>query len=259
MNEINFGKIIEKGKTLILAYDQGLEHGPTDFNDKNVDPEYIIEIANRGKFNGIVLQKGIAEKYYDGKVPLILKLNGKTNLLEGEPIAKQLCTVKEAIELGAKAVGYTIYVGSIHEPEMFEEFENIEREAHENGLPLIAWMYPRGKAIKNELDSNTLAYAARIGLELGADMIKMKYNHNPDSLRWIIESAGKTRVVIAGGLKEDEEQILSDIKEVMSAGATGLAIGRNIWQHENPLKMAKAVREMIFGNISVEKALKILR
>ena len=106
---------------MILAYDQGLEHGPTDFNDKNIDPSYIIEIANKGKFNGLVLQKGIAEKYYRGKVPLILKLNGKTNLLKGEPIAKQLCSVKEAIELGAKAVGYTIYVGSIHEPEMFKE------------------------------------------------------------------------------------------------------------------------------------------
>lgn len=258
MKKINLNAIMSKNKTMILAYDQGLEHGPTDFNDKNIDPGYIIEIANKGKFNGLVLQKGIAEKYYHGKVPLIIKLNGKTNLLKGEPIARQLCSVKEAIDLGASAVGYTIYVGSIHEPEMFKEFEKIEEEAHEHGLPVIAWMYPRGKSVENEFSRETLAYSARIGLELGADIIKMKYNHNPADLKWIAKSAGKTKVVIAGGLKENKEKILHDIKEVMNNGATGVAIGRNIWQYKEPLKMAKAVREIIFNNISVEKALKML-
>ena len=98
---------MKNGKTMILAYDQGLEHGPTDFDDKNVDPAYILEIANKGKFNGIVLQKGIAEKYYTKRyknIPLIVKLNGKTNLVEGEPVARQLCTVKEAIKFGANCI-----------------------------------------------------------------------------------------------------------------------------------------------------------
>ncbi|MBM3200637.1 hypothetical protein FJZ53_06885, partial [Candidatus Woesearchaeota archaeon] len=115
--------ITTDGKSLLLAYDQGLEHGPTDFDDKNVDPDYIQEIAVKGKYNGLIFQKGVAEKYYNCKIPLILKLNGKTNLVKGEPIAAQLCSVKEAIELGAKAVGYTIYVGSAHEATMFKDFQ----------------------------------------------------------------------------------------------------------------------------------------
>ncbi|MEA3378658.1 MAG: fructose-bisphosphate aldolase, partial [Nanoarchaeota archaeon] len=78
---------MKKGKSLLLAYDQGLEHGPTDFNDKNIDPDYIMDIAIKGKFNGIILQKGIAEKYYQGKIPLILKLNGKTKFLKGDPLS----------------------------------------------------------------------------------------------------------------------------------------------------------------------------
>ncbi|MGC9132210.1 MAG: aldolase, partial [Candidatus Micrarchaeia archaeon] len=73
-----FDLFLERGKAIILAYDHGIEHGPTDFNEKCIDPEYVMEIAEKGKFNGIVLQKGIAEKYYNGKVPLILKVNGKT-------------------------------------------------------------------------------------------------------------------------------------------------------------------------------------
>ena len=95
---------------MYLAYDQGLEHGPVDFNDVNVDPAFIMKLAKEGGYNGVIFQKGIAEKYYDKSVPLIVKLNGKTNLVKEEPYSPQLCSVKEAIELGASAVGYTIYV-----------------------------------------------------------------------------------------------------------------------------------------------------
>ncbi len=253
---------MKDGKALFLAYDQGLEHGPADFNDRSVDPDYILGIAKNGKYNAVILQKGIVEKYYQKykkEVPLILKLNGKTNLVRGEPIAAQLCTVEEAIKLGAVAVGYTIYLGSIHESRMMTVFEKIERKAHDAGMPVVAWMYPRGKSIKNELSRETLAYAARVGLEIGADIVKLKYNGNKDDLKWIVKSAGKTKVVIAGGIKKGGKEFLKDVQEIMDAGACGLAIGRNIWQHENPLKMAKAVREIIFNDISVEKALKILR
>jgi len=152
MKKIKLNKIMRKGKAFFLAYDQGLEHGPTDFNDKNVDPNYIIDIAKKGKYTGIIFQKGIAEKYNSeikkSKIPLIVKLNGKTNLVKGDPVSIQLCTVKEAIKLGAVAVGYTIYIGSIHENKMLNEFEKIEKEAHSLGMPVVLWIYPRGKSIK---------------------------------------------------------------------------------------------------------------
>ena len=244
---VNLSRIMKKGKALYLAYDQGLEHGPTDFNDKNVDPDYILDIAEKGKVNGIVFQKGIAEKYYKNrKVPLILKLNGKTNLIKGDPIARQLCTVKEAIKLKAKAVGYTIYIGSKHENIMFREFENIEREAHKKNLPVILWVYPRGKAIKNELSKKNLAYAARIGLELGADIIKIKYNGKIDDLRWVVKCAGNTRVVIAGGKKRNTNMFLKEAKDVIKAGAVGLAVGRNIWQSKDPIKVIKELKKIIW-------------
>lgn len=252
-------RIFTSGKTLILAYDQGLEHGPTDFNDKNVDPQYIIDIAKKGKFNALAVQKGIAEKYPVGKVPLILKLNGKTRLVKGEPYSPILCTVNEAVKLGASAVGYTIYIGSAYEAKMFSDFEQIEREAHNKGLPVIVWMYPRGKSIKNELSRETLAYAARVSLELGADIVKMKYNGNPNDLRWIIKSAGKTKVVIAGGTKVDPSKFLKEVSDVMKSGAAGLAIGRNVWQHPTPLKMAQALKAIISQNKTPAQAIKFLQ
>jgi len=247
---INLNKITTKGKALFLAYDQGLEHGPTDFNDKNIDPNFIIDIAKKGKYNGIIFQKGIAEKYNqeikNSKIPLILKLNGKTSLLKIEPYSPQLCSVKQAVDLGAKAIGYTLYIGSKHESKMFKEFEIIQEQAHDYGLPVIVWMYPRGKAVKNELDKDILAYSARVGLELGADMIKMKYNGNINDLKWIVKSAGKVKVLIAGGSKQTESLLLSEIKEIIQAGASGLAIGRNIWQSKDPLKLTEKIKKIIF-------------
>ena len=133
-------KLLKNGKAFILAYDQGMEHGPADFTDDNVNPEDIIKLANKLKVTGFAVQKGIAEKYRKRiKVPLIVKLNGKTNLVQGEAVSKQLCSVKEAIKLKAAAVGYTIYLGSEHEEEMMVEFAKIEEEAHAKGLPVILW------------------------------------------------------------------------------------------------------------------------
>ena len=244
---VKLNKILQKGKALFLAYDQGLEHGPSDFNDKNVDPSYILEIGKKAGYTGVVLQKGIASKYKkEIKVSLILKLNGKTNLVKGEPIARQLCSIKEAIRLGADAVGYTIYLGSQHESIMMKEFAKIEKEAHAKGIPVIAWIYPRGKSIKSKSSRELIAYAARVGLEIGADIIKIRYNGNINDLKWAVKSAGKTKVVIAGGVKKNEKILLKQVKEIMQAGCIGLAIGRNIWQNKKPLYITKKIKKVIF-------------
>jgi class I fructose-bisphosphate aldolase len=248
--KINLSKISKKGKFLFLAYDQGLEHGPTDFNDKNVDPKYIINIAKRGKYTGLVFQKGIAEKYSKeikkSKVPLIIKLNGKTNLVKGEPISTQLTTVEEAIKLGASAVGYTIYVGSIYESKMFKEFESIERKAHAKGMPVIAWIYPRGKYIKGKSKTKLMAYATRVGLELGSDIVKIQPHGNLKDLKWAVKSAGKAKVVSAGGSKIGEKEFLKEIKNYIEAGFSGMAVGRNIWQSKNPLELTKKIKKIIW-------------
>ncbi len=247
---IKLNKILTNGKAFFLAYDQGLEHGPEDFNDKNVNPGYIIDIAKRGKFNALIVQKGIAEKYNKeikkSKVPLIIKLNGKTNLVKGDPISKQLCTVKEAIELGASAVGYTIYIGSIHEDDMFQEFEKIQGEAHLSGLPVIVWIYPRGSGIKGKSKKELTAYACRVGLEIGADIIKIQYGGNEEDLKWAVKSAGKTKVVIAGGMKTNEKDLLRQVKDIMNTGCIGMAIGRNVWQSKNPLEISDKIKRIIF-------------
>ncbi|MDO8459590.1 MAG: fructose-bisphosphate aldolase [Nanoarchaeota archaeon] len=252
--KVKLNKIMTKGKAFYLAYDQGMEHGPVEFNDKNVDPRYIIEIAQKGKFNAMIFQKGIAEKYNKeikkSKVPLIIKLNGKTSLSQTEPLSKQICSVKEALKLGAVAVGYTIYIGSDYENIMLKEFDTIEKEAHARGIPVIAWIYPRGKGVKGKSPVELMAYAARVGLEIGADIVKLKREGDLHDLHWTVQCAGKTKVVVAGGIKEEEGAFLRDIRDVMRAGAMGVAVGRNIWKAKNPFELSKRAREIVFNKYS---------
>lgn len=240
---------LTNGKSILLAYDQGLEHGPSaDFNQKNVDPQYIMDMAVNGSFSGIVFQKGVAEKYYNGKVPLIIKVNGKSNLPKGEPISKQVCSVEEAISLGAKGVGYTIYAGSAYEADMLAEFGKVVYEAHKKDLPAIAWVYPRGQAIKVDTAPEIVAYAARIGMEVGADAVKIKYTGEPKTFSWAVKSAGRAHVFMSGGPKTPtDEDFLRQVSGVMEAGATGLAVGRNMWQHPEPMRMAEELKKIVFG------------
>jgi class I fructose-bisphosphate aldolase len=271
-------RIVPDGRAMILAYDQGFEHGPRDFlkHPESGNFEYILDIARRGRFTGIVLHAGLAEKYEteirDSEVPLILKLNGTSELYtEEDPYSPQLYSVEDAIELGATAVGYTVYSGSKYEDEMQKEFSKIIRGAHSRGIPVIGWMYPRGSSLFDRRSaSQTLklaleeqektglpidqtpsivAYGARIGLELGADIVKVKYTGSPDSFRWVAQSAFPTKVVMSGGpMTKTDEEFLSMVKDVLTAGAIGIAVGRNVWQRKDPLAISEKIHQIIFGS-----------
>ncbi|MFH1832873.1 MAG: fructose-bisphosphate aldolase [Candidatus Levyibacteriota bacterium] len=243
---VDLSKITTNDRALFLAYDQGMEHGPSDFDDENIDPNYILEIGQKGGFNAIIFQKGVAEKY-PPKIPLIVKLNGKTNLIEGvDPYSPLLCTVDEALSLGAAAVGYTIYVGSKFESKMTTEFSQVVRDAHNKNIPVVGWMYLRGKSIVGKDEKELTAYAARLGLELGADIIKIKYPGTSEALKRAVEAAGKTKIVVSGGAKEDESQFLEMARIAIQAGAIGMAVGRNIWQNKEPLEITRKLKEIIF-------------
>ena len=251
MRPVNLNNLVKNGKCLILAYDQGFEHGPVDFNEKNVNPDYVFDIALEGRYNALAVQAGIAEKHHNRHykdVHILIKLNGKSKYDSRDPLALQHTSVKYAASLGAVAVGYTIYLGSIHEQKMFAEFGRICEEAHMLGLPVVCWMYPRGSNISNDLDTETLAYGVRIASELGADIIKIKFNNDIEGLKWIVKAAGRAKIVIAGGNKQSEGDFLTMVKTIMDAGAIGLAVGRNVWQHQNPLELTNNIKKIIFSD-----------
>lgn len=225
--------ILKNGKCFILTCDHGFTHGPTDFDNMSQDINYIFELAVKGGFTGFAIHKGLAEHFkeskYFNKVPLIIKLNSNTFLSkEGETGTANLCSVSYAKKLGAVAVGYTIYLGSEKENLMFEEFSRIQEEAHLMGLGVIAWIYVKGKNAVQQPSDLMTQYATRIGLELGADMVKIKYGETLEGFKKAVEIAKPIKVGISGGELISDALFLDHVKSIMSVGGSGLLIGRNI-------------------------------
>jgi class I fructose-bisphosphate aldolase len=260
---------------LLLPIDQGLEHGPRDFfvNPPAKDPEFQLRLAKEGGFSGIVFQIGIAEKYmkdYAGSVPLVLKLNGKTEIpADKAPISPCIASVEDAVRLGADAVGYTLYVGSPLQAEDFAQFRKVREDADRFGMPIIVWSYPRGEAIEAKGGRDSLYavdYATRVACELGADIVKVnvpKLNPEKDAaapkpygtmqpsreeaVRMVVESAGRALVLFSGGEMQGEGDVIDKARIAMDAGATGLIFGRNVWQrpYDEALDLAKQIRTMM--------------
>ena len=272
LNRILFQHGQRNGTALFLPYDQGLEHGPRDFfaNPAASDPAYITKLALTGGFNGIAIQIGLAEKFYwdyAGEVPLILKLNGKTEIpSDAEALSPVNATVEEAVRLGADAVGYTMYVGTPAQEADFEQYRRIRADAQRLGMPLIVWAYPRGAAIeaKGGKDSfYAVDYAARTASELGADVVKVNFPHpekragvkkeydgdfsSQQAIDAVVCSANRTLVLVSGGTKAGDEAVIEKARQSMEAGATGLIFGRNVWQrpYEESLRFVDRLREVL--------------
>ncbi len=260
-----YGHGPRNGSLLVLPLDQGLEHGPTEFfpNPPAIDPDYQFRLAVEGNFSAIALGVGLAEKYmgeYCGRIPLILKLNGKTNIpSDAEATSPLFASVEDAVRLGADAVGYTMYVGSPRQADEIRQFEKVRQDCERFGMPLVMWSYPRGEAIEAKGGKNSLFaqdYAARVALEMGADIVKL---HEPNDQRAnapapydklqedagarserVVRSAGRTMVLFSGGEKNDDDAaVLRKVEFYMASGAQGVMFGRNMWLR--PLDQAVAL------------------
>lgn len=273
-----------KDKFLFLPIDHGIEHGPGDFLDSlwSVDPEYQLKLAKEGKYSGIAIHIGLAQKYWQKKeyrlnVPLLLKLNGKTDIPSDEGAFSSLTgTVQDAVKLGADAVGYTLYVGSPRQDEDILQFLKVRQEAEKAGLPIVMWAYPRGKFANEKGGKDSLAfvaYAARLANELGADICKInapkavkdgKYNEEgqfkkyneylelspEEQLAWAVINAGSTGVLVSGGSKLGDEDMLNKVKLDVKANVDGLIFGRNMWQRpfKEALEITKKVKNILTKN-----------
>ncbi|MBV8638361.1 MAG: fructose-bisphosphate aldolase [Candidatus Eremiobacteraeota bacterium] len=263
------------GTLMMLPIDQGLEHGPVDFfdNPDAIDPDWIYRLAVEGNFSGIALHVGLAEKYqkqYAGRVPLLLKINGKTNIpSDDEAFSPLTSSVEDAVRLGADAVGYTLYVGSPAQDVDIAQANEVRRECERYGMPLVIWSYPRGAAIKAKggIDSlYAVDYAARVACEIGCDIVKLNepkweadkasvlpkpYNtlefNDVEGLRKVVKSAGRTLVLVSGGSKMGDDATLQKARAAMEAGCVGLIFGRNMWQRkwDGALQMSSQMHDLM--------------
>lgn len=262
------------GTLLFLPYDHGIEHGPVDFlsNPDSADPAYLFRLAVEGRFSGIVTHPGVAQRYYPefaGKVPLIVKINGKSAIpSDAEAFSPLTGTVEDAVRLGADGIGYTLYAGSPAQDRDIRQLGEVRRDAERLGMPLIVWSYPRGKAVEEKGGRGSLYavdYASRLALEMGADVVKINLPkpHKEDTkypaqykeleaersemTRRVVASAQRCLVLFSGGSYRDDESLLADVEMGMQAGAVGLIAGRNMWQRPRAeaLPMIDRVRALL--------------
>lgn len=235
----------KSGHTVIVPMDHGVTVGPIQGLEDL--PKAVDDVA-KGGADAVLIHKGMVQyghRGYGADVGLIIHLSGGTSLGPDKNNKVLVCTVKEAVRLGADAVSVHINVGADNESKMLEDLGFITKKCTEYGMPLLAMMYPRGKDIKSEHDVKYVKHAARLGAELGADLIKTVYTGDKKSFREVVEGC-PAPIVIAGGPKIDSEaSLLKMIEDAMECGAAGVSIGRNVFQADNRPELTRKICELV--------------
>jgi len=245
----------DDNRTVIVPMDHGVTIGPV----KGIENmQAIVNQLLKGEVDAMVVHKGIAKQVNIGNAGLIVHLSAISNLSSNSGNKVQVCSVQEAVRLGADAVSVHVNVGAQDEDKMLSVLGKVADECDIYGMPLLAMMYPRGPKIQNEHGPDVVAHAARLGAELGADIIKTNYTGDVTTFKAVIESC-PVPVVVAGGPKaKTVEDILNMTYDSLKAGSQGLSFGRNVFQCDNPTLMVKALSAIVHHGATVEKATKIL-
>lgn len=243
----------DTGRTVIVPMDHGVTSGPiSGLRDMTGAVNKVAE----GGANAVLVHKGIVRaghRGYGKDIGLIIHLSGSTKHSPDPNRKVQVTTVEEAITIGADAVSVHINLGASNESEQLQSIGGVAETAAAWGIPLIAMMYPRGEGI-DEHSADAVSHAARVGAELGADIIKTNYTGSAKSFRKVVQGC-PVPVVIAGGPKvETDMEILEMVERSIRAGGAGVSIGRNVFQHDNPVSMVRALGKVVHEGASAEEA-----
>jgi class I fructose-bisphosphate aldolase len=246
------------GRTIVVPLDHGATVGPIY---GIVDLRGTVDQVAEGGANAVLMHKGIPRCSHraGGKdIGLIIHLSASTSL-SPHPNAKTMVgSVTDAIKLGADAVSIHVNLGDETEPQMLSDLGALCSEANEWGMPVLAMMYARGPKIKDEYAPQVVAHCARVGVELGADIIKVNYTGDPESFARVVEGCC-VPVVIAGGPKLDSDRdLVQMVHDSIQAGGSGLSVGRNIFQHANPAKIVAALNKVVHEDWTVDAAMELL-
>ncbi len=223
------------------------------------DIESTVDAVTRGGADSVLTQRGVADRVHPNKndAGFIAHLNGSTTIGPDENDKRTTGTVEDALRAGADAVSFHINVGSKYEREQIAALSDLTGEAERYGLPVLAMTYARGPDIDPEAEdfNQAVGHAARLGEELGADIVKTAYTGDADSFQHVVDSTSLP-VVIAGGSKGSDEETLDMVRGAMDAGASGVSMGRSIFQHAEPEKIARAVASVVHDDAEAADALR---
>jgi len=275
---MNHGRLAGTGRMVILPVDQGFEHGPARSfgpNPPAYDPRYHFELAAEAGCSAYAAPLGFIEagaRDFAGDVPLILKVNDHDSLSdEKDPHQALTGSVNDALRLGCVGIGFTIYPGSSHRFDMYQQIRTYSEEAKRKGLAVIIWSYPRGSSISKagETAVDVCAYAAHIAAQLGAHVVKVKLPTShieqeaarkvyekeniptktlTDRVKHVVQATfnGRRIVIFSGGPTESDEVVLEEIRGIKDGGGFGSIIGRNSFQRKkaDALKLLDQIQKI---------------
>lgn len=258
---IRMERIIDRnsGKMVIIPMDHGTTMGPIKGLENMKE---TVDKMVKGGANAILLHKGIVGAGHRGRgkdIGLIVHLSGSTTMSPDPNMKVLVCTVEEAIKLGADAVSVHINLGAETEAQMLRHLGEVSKICQDWGMPLLAMMYTRGKKVDSEFNVKFVKHAARVGAELGADIVKVNYTGSPETFCEVTRGC-PVPVVIAGGEKvETDMDLFQMVEGALAGGAAGVSIGRNAFQHRDPVKIVRVIVKMVHKNASPQEAMKELR
>jgi len=248
--DTRLAKIVKKGRTVIVPMDHGVSDGPISGLE---DMRAPIVKARRGKADAIVIHKGVyaAHKRDIGTLGTLIHISGSTGLGGGLLKKVLVASPEEVLRLGATGVSIHVNLGNEHEGDMLRDLGWVSGECARLGLPLLAMMYVRnmvdGKVV-TRADAPSVAHAARVAYELGADIVKVPYTGSAETFREVVKGC-PIPVVIAGGAKGSEEALLDSIRGVIATGGGGVSVGRNVFQSERMEDILGKVAQIVHARI----------
>ncbi|ABK14323.1 MAG: class I fructose-bisphosphate aldolase family protein [Methanothrix sp.] len=256
---IRLERIIDRKtrKTVIVPMDHGLTVGPIP---GLIDLAAAVDKVAEGGANAVLGHMGLplyGHRGYGKDVGLIIHLSASTSLGPDANHKVLVTRVEDAIRVGADGVSIHVNVGAEDEAEMLRDLGMVARRCDLWGMPLLAMMYPRGAKVRSEHSVEYVKHAARVGAELGVDIVKTNYTGSPETFREVVRGC-PAPVVIAGGPKMDTEaDLLQMVYDAMQAGAAGISIGRNIFQAENPTLLTRKLSKIVHEGYTPEEAARL--
>lgn len=261
IRSLNIGKLVrmerifdrETLRTIIIPMDHGVGAGPIK---GLTDLSKMVNKVAQGGANAVLGHMGLPKyghRGYGRDVGLIIHLSASTSL-GPDPNHKVLVTsVEEAIKFGADAVSVHVNIGADDEAEMLQGLGITASKCDEWGMPLVAMMYPRGPKVDSEHDVEYVKHAARVGAELGADIVKTNYTGDPDSFREVVDGCPVPIVVAGGPRMETERDLLQMVYDSIRSGGRGVAIGRNVFQADDPVALVGKISKVVHNGYTVDE------
>ena len=242
------------GRGVVVPMDHGVSDGPVAGLERPAD---ALARVRAGGADSVILHKGLVRTLAPqlGDLGFWLHVSAGTALNPDPNDKRVVATLEEAVRLGADGVSCHVNVGAKEESRMVEDMGRLATECERFGLPLLAMMYPRGHEIRDPHDLKLVSHVARLGYELGADVLKVPYTGSPDTFAQVVRGVD-VPVLISGGPKaKTDRDLLAMVHGSLQAGGSGVSIGRNLWQHADPAAITRAVARLVHDRVSLDDAL----